>query len=52
MVTNPAAFRGYYEPYIGQVWVKFPNQSLSVNTQSRFGTLHGRVANNVFKIGS
>lgn len=48
ILGNPSLFRGYYEPYVDQVWAKYTNEDLSIDTQIReWGTLNGRVNNNL-----
>ena len=34
LVMDSSLFAGYYDPYVSQVWDKFMNQSLTVNSQA------------------
>jgi hypothetical protein len=47
LVVKPWIFNGYFEPYVSQVWERFKTTQLSVDTQSRFGSVNGRVLNEV-----
>lgn len=47
LVVKPWLFNGYYEPYVSQVWEKFKTTQLSVDTQSSFGSVNGKVVNEV-----
>ncbi|MCJ1310439.1 hypothetical protein MMC25_004103 [Agyrium rufum] len=44
IVMNGALFAGYFEPYIEQVWSKFSNSPISVDTQAAFGNVKGQVS--------
>ncbi len=44
IAKNPSLFSGYFDPYIEQVWSKYTDTPLSVDTQASFGTLTGRVS--------
>lgn len=46
-VGKPWLFSGYYESYVSQVWEKYKKVPLTIDTQSRFGTVQGRVTNEV-----
>ena len=46
-VGKPWLFSGYYEGYVSQVWEKYKNDSLTIDTQSRFGVVKGHVTNEV-----
>jgi Beta-1,3-glucanase/Carbohydrate binding module (family 6) len=43
IVMNPSLFSGYYDPYVNQVWSKFTNSPLLLNTQASWGTVTGQV---------
>lgn len=47
-VTNSSLFAGYYEPYVDEVWNKYANTPLAIDSQSQFGTVQGTVQNGVF----
>ena len=40
---NASLFKGYYDNYVAQVWSRYTNSTLSVDTQAQWGILHGRV---------
>ena len=48
----PTAFNGYLEPYVDQVWAKYTNEDLIVDTNRvEWGIKTGRVINNVLDFG-
>ncbi len=51
IVTDNNLFRGYYQPYVDQVWNLYSTTPLAINTQSgQWGTVTGQVGNGVFDI--
>lgn len=48
IVLNNSLFNGYYQPYVDQVYAKYSNQPLSIDTQAQWGTVPGTVQNNTF----
>lgn len=44
IVLNPSLFSGYYQPYVDQVWSRYKNQLLSINTQAQWGTVTGQIS--------
>ncbi|RFU27426.1 hypothetical protein B7463_g8926, partial [Scytalidium lignicola] len=38
-------FKGYYEPYVNDVWSKYVSSPVVVDTQAQWGKLEGRVVN-------
>jgi hypothetical protein len=51
IVMNRSMFSGYFEPYVAQTWSKYTGAPLTVDTQAGFGTLSGRVSNNLLTFG-
>jgi hypothetical protein len=49
LVMNSSLFANYYEPYVDAVWNKYTNTPLTINTQSVFGTVEGRVVDGVLQ---
>lgn len=47
IVTNSSLFSGYYDPYVNQVWSKYTNSILYINTQATWGTVSGQVLGDV-----
>ena len=45
---NGALFRDYFTSYVTQVWTKFRNQDMTINTQASYGNRTGRVVANGF----
>jgi len=45
-------FATYWPSYVDQVWARYSNQNLTVNTQAGFGSPSGRVINNVLTFGN
>ncbi|KAI0508974.1 glycoside hydrolase family 64 protein [Xylaria bambusicola] len=43
---QPGQFGGYYDGYINDVWNKYSNEDLFINTQTGAGTVSCRVSNN------
>ncbi|KAL8921663.1 MAG: hypothetical protein Q9208_005592 [Pyrenodesmia sp. 3 TL-2023] len=47
ILGKPSLFKGYYEPYVDQVWSKYNSADLSIDTQNGdWGTLRGKVKQN------
>ncbi|KAL8663663.1 MAG: hypothetical protein Q9168_008056 [Polycauliona sp. 1 TL-2023] len=45
--ANRSLFQGYFEPYINQVWDKYKNDELSIDTQNgQWGSVRGKVGDN------
>ena len=42
-------FQGYYDPYVNQVWDKYSNADLTIDSQAQWGVLKGRVKNDVLE---
>jgi hypothetical protein len=51
MVTDGSKFSGYWEPYIDQVWNRYRNLSLKIDTQGGPGIVEGKVEGKVFNFG-
>lgn len=49
---NNALFSGYYQPYVDQVWSRYSNSTLTVNTQINAGNVGGTVSNDVLNFGN
>ena len=47
IVTNSKLFSGYYTPYVNQVWSKYTSSPLAIDTQGQWGTVTGKVSNNL-----
>jgi hypothetical protein len=45
LIGNENAWGNYWEEYVRQVWSRFTNQDMIVNTQAAAGNLRGRVVN-------
>lgn len=45
LVGNRNAWDSYYNGYVQQVWSRFTNQDMIINTQAAAGNLRGRVTN-------
>ncbi|KAF2114157.1 hypothetical protein BDV96DRAFT_647635 [Lophiotrema nucula] len=45
LVGNASAWDGYWDPYVQQVWSRFTNEDIIINTQAAAGNLRGRVSN-------
>lgn len=43
VTSGGQAFRGYYEPYVQQVWQKYTGTGLSVDTQAQWGDVQAQV---------
>lgn len=43
IALNGAMFGSYWGAYVNQVWAKFQNQDLTINTQAQYGNRAGRV---------
>ncbi|KAK0385995.1 hypothetical protein NLU13_5832 [Sarocladium strictum] len=46
---DPAAFAGYYEPYVDRVWDRFRNEDLIINTQGPPGDVRCRVSGDLLQ---
>lgn len=44
-VLHPGLMKDYYTAYVDQVWAKYENEDLTVNTQFTWGDAKGRVSN-------
>ena len=51
IVMNRSMFSGYFEPYVAQTWSKYTGTPLTIDTQAGFGTLSGRVSNDLLTFG-
>jgi len=47
ILLNPSWFKTYWNNYINEVWARYTNEDLIINTQASFGNVAGRVKNNV-----
>lgn len=45
IVLNPGLFNNYYKPYVEQVWSKYTNTTLTVDTQAAAGQVAAKVTN-------
>jgi hypothetical protein len=52
IVMNNSLFNGYYQPYVNAVWAKYGSDTLTVDTQSQWGTLTGQVVSGELAFGS
>ncbi len=43
MVINSSLFKNYFDPYVAQVWSKYQSTTMTVDTQSGWGTVAGTV---------
>ena len=43
IVLNNNLFSGYFQPYVDQVWSKYKNQPLSIDTQAQWGVVTGQI---------
>jgi hypothetical protein len=43
MTGNPKLFEGYFQPYVASVWAKYATTDLSIDTQTQWGVVKGRV---------
>ena len=43
IVTNPSLFNDYYQNYVDQVWSRYRNSRLAIDTQAQWGTVTGQV---------
>lgn len=50
-VQDPALFNGYYQPYVDEVWNKYTNTTLTVNTQASWGDVQARVVSGQLDFG-
>lgn len=46
IIMNGSLFASYFTSYVNQVWTKFRNTNMIINTQVGYGDVTGRVANN------
>ena len=51
IMMNSSLFSGYYDNYVNQVWSKYTNTALSVDTQASFGTVSGTISSNSLNLG-
>jgi hypothetical protein len=51
-VGNPHLFAGYFEPYVDQVYLRYANQSLFIDTQAGFGTVSATTAGSTLNVTS
>ena len=51
IVTNHNLFSAYYRPYVEQVWAKFSNSPLQVDTQAAWGKVSGKVNSGTLNFG-
>ena len=51
LVGNGGAWDGYWDGYVEEVWNKFSNEDLIVNTQAAQGNLQGRIVNGELSLG-
>ena len=51
IVINHGLFSGYYRPYVEQVWAKFSNSPLQVDTQAAWGKVSGKVNSGTLNFG-
>ena len=51
LVGNNNAWGNYWDSYVNQVWSRFTNTDLTVNTQAAAGNLTGRVSNGALSLG-
>ncbi|KAM4061045.1 beta-1,3-glucanase domain-containing protein [Hirsutella rhossiliensis] len=42
-MLHPGLFDGFYQPYVDAVWAKYSKEDLTVDTQSIWGQVKGRV---------
>ncbi|WP_198650134.1 beta-1,3-glucanase family protein, partial [Zobellella maritima] len=45
IVLNNSLFKSYYDAYVDQVWSKYSNTTLTVNTQAAAGNVTARFSN-------
>lgn len=45
IVMNGNLFNGYFQNYVNQVWAKYSNQNLAIDTQAQWGAINGKVVN-------
>jgi len=50
--SNSTAWDGYWDSYVNQVWDRFTNTDMTVNTQAAAGNVTGRVSNSQLSLGS
>jgi hypothetical protein len=51
LVGNNNAWTNYWDDYVNQVWSRFTNTDMTINTQAAAGNVTGRVSNNVLSLG-
>jgi hypothetical protein len=51
IVMNSSLFHDYYKSYVDHVWDKYSRMPLSIDTQSGFSTIAGRVIGDVLVLG-
>ena len=53
ITLNSSLFKGYFQPYVDQVWTKYESAKLSIDTQAQWGTVTGSVdSSNLLDFGS
>jgi hypothetical protein len=52
LVGNPNVWGDYWDPYIQQVWSRFCNEDIIINTQAAAGDVRGRVKNDQLNLGA
>ncbi|KAH7130555.1 glucanase B [Dendryphion nanum] len=51
LVGNGGVWDGYWNDYVEQVWRKFSNEDIIVNTQAAAGNIKGRITNGQLSLG-
>lgn len=46
IIMHPGLFNGYYEPYVNDVFARYQNNSLTIDTQAAAGRVSARVSGN------
>ncbi|KAL2004841.1 hypothetical protein VTN00DRAFT_3114 [Thermoascus crustaceus] len=49
IAVNKSLFAGYYQHYVDQVWSKYSSNPLHIDTQTSYGTVIGKVSDNLLK---
>lgn len=52
LVGNTGAWGNYWDNYVNQVWSRFQNQDMTVNTQAAAGNITGRVSGGQLSLGA
>ncbi|RKU44212.1 hypothetical protein DL546_003144 [Coniochaeta pulveracea] len=45
IVMNGNLFNGYYQPYVDSVWSQYASNTLTIDTQNKWGVVYGTVTN-------